>query len=135
MHSLKLLPHLRHESRIGFLLHSQIHSFCILQTLKALLSKQAALGAEVDTKVSPWSCAGALLILQELPEGTCSPNIMLVQRDCCLLCNSETVIQLTVLCPAERSQINSYCPPVTLKCWEQIKTLPVSKIFSCLYFR
>lgn len=72
--------------------------------------------------VSPCSCAGALLILQELAEGTGDPNIMLVHRDCCFLCNSETGIQLTVLCPAEKSQINFYCPPATLKCWEQIKT-------------
>lgn len=40
-----------------------------------------------------------------------------------VLCSYETVIQLAVLCPAEKSQINSYCPPVTLECWEQIKTL------------
>lgn len=52
------------------------------------------------------------------------------------LCNSETVSQLMVLCPAEKPQINSYSPPVTLKCWQQIKTLAtVSKIFRCLHFR
>lgn len=69
---------LRRECRTEFLLHSRIRSFCVLQTLEILLSKQAALGAEGGTSVSPWSCAGALLILQELPEGTCCPSIMLV---------------------------------------------------------
>lgn len=38
---------LRCQSRREVLLHSQIHSLCILQTVEALLSKQAALGAEV----------------------------------------------------------------------------------------
>lgn len=91
----------RHESRTEFLVASQIHPFCVLQTLEAMLSKQGALGAEVGPSVSPWSCAGALLILQELPGGTCGPNIMLVHRDCCFLCNSETVIQLS--CDQQRS--------------------------------
>lgn len=122
---------LRCQSRREFLLHSQIHSFCILESAEALLLKPLMLrwallcpapGAEVGTTVSPCSCAGVLLILQELAEGTGGPNIMLVHRDYCFLCNSETVIQLTVLCLAERSQINYYCPPATLECWEQIKT-------------
>lgn len=124
---------LRPKTRIEFLLHSQIHSFCIFETLEALLSKQAALVTEVGA--SPWSCAGVLQILQELAEGMCVPNVMLVHRDCCFLYNSETVIQPTVLCPAEKSQINSYCPLVTPKCWEQIKTGYSEQIFSWWYFR
>lgn len=115
---------LRHESRMEFLLHSQIpaYSFCILRTLESLLSKQSALGAEVGASTSPCTCAGALLILWGLAAGTCSPNRILVHRDCWFLCNYKIVIQLTVLCPAKKSQINSYCSPATLKCWEQIKT-------------
>lgn len=104
-------------------------SFCILHTLEPLLSEHAALcGYGCQSLYLCWGTAA----LQGLAAGTCSPYVMLMQRHHCFSCSC--------MCNFDFNQKfciqQTYCPPVLLKCWEQIKTLATtSQSFSCLYFR